>query len=90
MFKFIVAVLAFLWATSAWSANDIKDALINLFGAAGEYIAAGYQLSYVDQTGCKKYPFKKDTVNAFGVSKNDVGKMIHGSMLRLWNPYKVG
>lgn len=53
---------------------------MNLFGAAGEYIGSGYQLSYVDQTECRKYPFNKDTANAFNASKNDVGKMIHEGM----------
>lgn len=80
MRKIIVAILVLGLTTSAWSADILKYELINLFGAAGEYIGAGFQLSYVDQTECRKYPFKKDTSNAFGVSKNDVGKMIHGSM----------
>jgi len=35
----------------------------------------------VNQTECRKYPYlKKDAANAFSASKNDVGKMIHGSM----------
>ncbi|MEK7222340.1 MAG: hypothetical protein AAB274_01595 [Nitrospirota bacterium] len=80
MHKVTVAILVFCFATSAWSADVLKDELINFLGAAGEYIGAGYKLSYVDQTECRKYPFKKDTANAFSASKNDVGKMIHGSM----------
>lgn len=80
MHKVIVAIFVLCFATSASSTDLLKDELINLFGAAGEYIAAGYQLSYVDQAECRKYPFKKDAANAFGASKNDVGKMIHGSM----------
>jgi hypothetical protein len=80
MRKATVAILVFCFATSAWSSDVLKDELINLFGAAGEYIGAGYQLSYVDQTECRKYPFKKDTANAFTVSKNDVGEMIHDNM----------
>lgn len=81
MLKVIVALFVFCFAAQSWSADALKDELINLFGAAGEYVGAGYQLSYVDQTECRKYPFKKDTANAFSTSKNDVGKMIHGSML---------
>ncbi len=80
MRKFIVLGLVVCVTTSAWS-NDLEQALISLFGAAGEYIGAGYQLSYVDQTGCNKYPFKKDIIEAFSASINDVRKMIRGSML---------
>lgn len=80
MLKFIVALFIFWFATPSWSADVLKEELINLFGAAGEYIGVSYQLSYVDQTECRKYPFRKDTANAFSTSQNDVSKMIHGSM----------
>lgn len=77
----ITTLLIFGLATSAWSADVLMDEIINLGEAAAYYIGAGYQLSYVDQTECRKYPyFKKDAANAFSESKNDVGKMIHGSM----------
>jgi len=74
-------LLIFGIATSAWSADVLKDELIKFVEAGVEYIGAGYQQSYVDQTECRRYPFfKKDAANAFSASKNDVGKMIHGSM----------
>lgn len=81
MLKVIVALFVFCFTTPSWSADALKNELINLFGAAGEYIGAGYQLSYVDLTECKKYRFIKDTADAFNISKNDVGKMIHEEML---------
>ena len=34
----------------------------------------------MDQTECRKYLLRKDAATALHVSKNDVGKMIHGSM----------
>ena len=71
-----------LFATTAWSADALKESLLNLFGAAGEYISAGYQRTYLNETQCRKYSLKVGAASAaLDRSTKDVSTMIRGTTL---------
>jgi hypothetical protein len=78
----IIVAVSFLFSTSVWSADSLKTEMTNLFEAAIEYMAAGYQVGYVNQTDCKKYPVKLDLSYTFSAARKDVTTTIPDAMLQ--------
>ena len=54
--------------------------LTEMFGAAGEYLAAGYQRSYLNQTSCGK--FSKKATDPYQESLKDLSQTIRGDQLQ--------
>jgi hypothetical protein len=68
-----------LSTTTEILADSMKDELISFTTAALNYVASGYQLTYLTQTECGKYAYKS-SFDALELSKRDVGVMWHGDM----------
>ena len=76
----LVSALASAVSTSAAAQDPLREALENLFGAAGEYLAAGYQRAYLDTTACGR--LSKRGTNSHEESLREIASIIPSDQLR--------